>query len=84
MQIHFLNLEKKNIDMAQNSTQITGIAFSELKAEKKKQLVTDIKVKCCFVKISICIDLSCRHISGPSRGRRSGGGYFKIPSRDIL
>ena len=26
---------KKNIDMAQNSTQITGIAFSELKAEKK-------------------------------------------------
>ena len=30
MQIHFLN-----IDMAQNSTQITGIAFSELKSEKK-------------------------------------------------
>ena len=39
MQIHFLNFEKKNIGMAQNSTQITGIAFSELKAEKK-QLVT--------------------------------------------
>ena len=31
---------KKNIDMAQNSRQITGIAFSELKAEKK-QLVTE-------------------------------------------
>ena len=28
------------MDMAQNSTQITGIAFSELKAEKKK-LVTE-------------------------------------------
>ena len=41
MQIHFLNFEKNNnIDMAQNSTQITGIAFSELKAEKK-QLVTE-------------------------------------------
>ena len=39
MQIHFLNFEKKNFDMAQNSTQITGIAFSELKAEKK-QLAT--------------------------------------------
>ena len=39
MQIHFLNFEKKNIDMAQNSTQITGIAFSELKAEER-QLVT--------------------------------------------
>ena len=50
--------------MAQNSTQITGIAFSELKAEKK-QLVTEIKVKCCFVKISIGIDMSCGQISGP-------------------
>ena len=40
MQIHFLNFEKNNIDMAQNSTQITGITFSELKAEKK-QLVTE-------------------------------------------
>ena len=39
MQIHFLNFAKKNIDMAQNCTQITGIAFSEQKAEKK-QLVT--------------------------------------------
>ena len=39
MQIHFLNFEK-NIDMAQNSTQITGIALSEIKAEKK-QLVTE-------------------------------------------
>ena len=36
MQIHFLNFEKKTIDMVQNSTQITGIAFSELKAEKKQ------------------------------------------------
>ena len=40
MQIHFLNFEKKNIDMAQDSPQITEIAFSELKAEKK-QLVTE-------------------------------------------
>ena len=40
MQIHFLNFTKKNINMAQNSTQITGIAFSELKAEKK-QLVPE-------------------------------------------
>ena len=39
MQIHFLNFGKNN-DMAQNSTQITGIVFSELKA-KKKQLVTE-------------------------------------------
>ena len=31
---------KKNIDMAQNSTQTTVITFSELKAEKKK-LVTE-------------------------------------------
>ena len=38
MQIHFLNFEKK-IDMAQNSTQITGIAFSELKAEKKQLII---------------------------------------------
>ena len=30
---------EKNIDMAQNSTHITRIAFSELKAEKN-QLVT--------------------------------------------
>ena len=34
MQIHFLIFEKKNIDMAQNSTQITGIAFSELRQRK--------------------------------------------------
>ena len=40
MQIHFLSFEKKNIDMAQNSNQIAGIAFSELKAEKR-QLVTE-------------------------------------------
>ena len=40
MLVHFLNFEKKNIDMAPNSTQITGIAFSELKAEKR-QLVTE-------------------------------------------
>ena len=39
MQIYFPNFEKKNIDMAQNY-QVTGIAFSELKAEKK-QLVTE-------------------------------------------
>ena len=39
MQIHLLNFEQ-NIDMAQNSTQITEIAFSEPKAEKK-QLVTE-------------------------------------------
>ena len=39
MKIYFLNFEK-NINMAQNSAQITGIAFSELKAEKK-QLVTE-------------------------------------------
>ena len=83
MQIHFLNFEKKNIDMAQNSAQITRFIFSELKAEKK-QLVTENSGKICFVKISIGIDLSCRQISGPSRGRRSGGMYFKIPSRDIL
>ena len=36
MQIDFLNYERKNIDKAWNSTQITGIAFSELKPEKKK------------------------------------------------
>ena len=69
--------------MAQNSTQITGIEFSELKAEKSKWYLK-IKVKCCFVKISIGIDLSWSQISGLSRGRRSGGGYFKIPSQDIL
>jgi len=40
MQIHFLNVEKKPIDMAQNSPQITGIAFLQLKAEKK-QLITE-------------------------------------------
>ena len=40
MQIHFLNKKKTNIDVAQNSTQITGIAFSELKTEKK-QLLTE-------------------------------------------
>ena len=40
MKIDFLNFEKENVDMAQNSIQITGIAFSELKAEKK-QLVTE-------------------------------------------
>ena len=33
--------------MAQNSTQITGIAFSELKAEKK-QLVTENQGKMLF------------------------------------
>ena len=38
--------------MAQNSTQITPIVFSELKAEKK-QLITEIEVKCCFFKISL-------------------------------
>ena len=40
MQIRFLNFEKNNIDMAQNSTKTIGIAFSELKAEKR-QLVTE-------------------------------------------
>ena len=39
MEIYFLNFEKR-IDMAQNSNQITGIAFSERKAEKK-QMVTE-------------------------------------------
>ena len=39
MQIHFLNFEK-NIVIAQNSTQITEIVFSELKAAKK-QLVNE-------------------------------------------
>ena len=34
MQIHFLNFEK-NIDMAQNSTQITGIAFFRTKGREK-------------------------------------------------
>ena len=34
MQIHFLNFVKISIDMPQNSTQITGIASSEQKAEK--------------------------------------------------
>ena len=48
MQIHFLSFEKrKNIAMAQNSTQITGVAFSELKAEKK-QLVTENQGKMLF------------------------------------
>jgi len=40
MRIHFLKFEKKTIDMAQNSTQIAGIAFLEPKAEKR-QLVTE-------------------------------------------
>ena len=53
MQKHSLNFEKKNnIEMAQNSTQITGIAFSELNAEKK-QLVTENSGNCCFVISSI-------------------------------
>ena len=39
MQIHFLNFEK-NINMAQNSAQVTEITVLELKAEKK-QLVTE-------------------------------------------
>ena len=47
MQIHFLNLEKKNNDMAQNSAQIKGNAFSELKVEKK-QLVTENEGKMLF------------------------------------
>ena len=34
MQIYFLNFEK-NIDMAQNSTQITGIAFFRTKGREK-------------------------------------------------
>ena len=38
MQIYFLNFEKKNIDMEQNSTQITGIAFSQ-KAEKRQLVI---------------------------------------------
>ena len=40
MQIHFLNFEEKNIYMAQKSTQIIAIAFSEPKATKK-QLVSE-------------------------------------------
>ena len=68
--------------MAQNSTQITGIAFSELKADKK-QLVTEKQGKMFFF-VKISIGLSCRRILGSSRGRRSGGGYFIIPSRDII
>ena len=39
MQVNFLNFEK-DINMAQNSTQITGTAFSGQEAEKK-QLVTE-------------------------------------------
>ena len=40
MQIYFLNFEEKNnnIDMAQNSTQITGFTFSELKLKKRKAM----------------------------------------------
>ena len=40
MQIHFLNFEEKKHGYGSNSTQITGIVFSELKAEKK-QLLTE-------------------------------------------
>ena len=40
MKVHFLILKKKNIDKAQHSFQITGIAFSGLKAEKNK-LITE-------------------------------------------
>ena len=36
MQIHSLNLEKKSIDMAENSTVTSEIIFSEIKREKKK------------------------------------------------
>ena len=39
MQIHSLNFERKH-QYGSKPTQITGIAFSELKAEKK-QLVTE-------------------------------------------
>ena len=46
MQIHFLNFEKKSIDMAQNSTQITGIVFSELKAEKKQWVTENYTLAC--------------------------------------
>ena len=35
MQIHFLNFEKKNIDMAQNSIQTTAIAFFRTKSREK-------------------------------------------------
>ena len=35
MQKHFLNIEEKNIDMAQNSTQITGIVFFRTKIREK-------------------------------------------------
>ena len=34
MQLNFLNFEKKNIDMAQNSTQITELHFQNLKQRK--------------------------------------------------
>ena len=84
MPIHFLNFGKKTLIWLRILL-ITGIAFSELKAEKK-QLVLKIKIKCCFVKISILTNLlklsnlSCRRISGLSR-ERSGGGYSRIPSR---
>ena len=40
MQIHFLNFEEEKLIWFKNSTQMTGITFSELKAEKK-QLVTE-------------------------------------------
>ena len=64
--------------MAQNSTQKTGIAFSELKAEKK-QLVTENSGKILFCQnFNRCT--CCRQISAPSRERRSRDGYFKIPS----
>ena len=47
MQVYFLNFEKKQ-NMAQNSTQITGITFSELKAEKK-QLVASRPIPESFI-----------------------------------
>ena len=53
--------------MGQNSTQVTVIAFSELKGEKK-QLVTENLGKMLFCLNFNRYRLSCRQISGPSRG----------------
>jgi len=83
MQIHFLNYENKS-DMAQNSTQITGIAFSELKAERK-QLGTEN-----YGKMLFCQNFNryrTSHIGefqGPLEEEGVEVGTFKMPSQDKL
>ena len=76
MLIHFLNFEK-NIDMAQNSTEITEIAFSELKAENKQLVAENLGKKVFWSKFQKVLTHHLGTFQGPLDGEGVDVGTLK-------